>query len=663
MIAPRHGDRVAAFASPGAGSAGAALARGVGALAGGWTRILTTSVPVPATTDRLPLAAGLVTIGAAWAVFSASRRQPGVDALLPAGLILLAGLLLGVHGPGSLIDVAGPPLVLAAAYLLIVSHPTGAGGVWVPPGRTAAAVSTGAVILVIVLAIGSHLPLATLRPPVDLRNSLSPPVNLASTANPLDLLPAWQEASGTVMFTATVDRAWLAAPADWQLVSLDTYDGTGWSSDASATTSGHRLRLPAGVSSAGLGPEVHVEVRRQALAGPWIPTAGVPTGVTPADLDFDPASSDLLATRGAARPVTLTGRLPEPSRSELDAAAVGSGLSAAALTAVPVCFPASLQSLATRATAGLDRPDQQAVAVEQQLASRGGFQLDPRGTPGSSCARLSAFVASKSGTEEQFATAFALMARSVGLPSRLAVGFTPGAIDPSRGETVVTGSDAAVWPEVDLGRLGWVAFDPVPSAEGRGAAPHGAAPATTVPVAQQGLNQVRQTVASSSSRSVPGTTLAGPPGPRTRAGSGVGWLFVALLVLAAAGAGVVAARSWARRRRRARRRSAPDPVGRTLGAWREVLDTMALHRARRFSSLTPSEVSAVAAELVPPSEEASRQLAVLVDQAVYAGVVDDAAVQQAWEWSDSAVRALVEAVPAGRRVRALVVGTPPPADG
>jgi hypothetical protein len=74
------------------------------------------------------------------------------------------------------------------------------------------------------------------------------------------------------------------------------------------------------------------------------------------------------------------------------------------------------------------------------------------------------------------------------------------------------------------------------------------------------------------------------------------------------------------------------------------------------SSLTPSEVSAAAAQLVPPSGEASRRLAGLVDQAVYAGVVDDATVQKAWESSDSAVRALVQAVPTGRRVRALVVG-------
>ncbi len=63
------------------------------------------------------------------------------------------------------------------------------------------------------------------------------------------------------------------------------------------------------------------------------------------------------------------------------------------------------------------------------------------------------------------------------------------------------------------------------------------------------------------------------------------------------------------------------------------------------SSLTPSEVSAAAAQLVPPAGEASRHLAGLVDQAVYAGIADDAAAAEAWVSSDSVVRALVEAVP------------------
>ncbi len=459
----------AVLATPGPATFGAAISRGAGSLFGGWSRILTTSVPVPPTPDRLPLFAGSGDDRrSAWAVLAASRRRPGVDALLPAGLVLLIGLLLGVHGPGSLAAVAGPPLAVAAVYLLVVSRPAGEGVVWVPPGRIPAAISTGVVVLVVCLAAGAHLPLATLRQPVNLRAAVSPPVDLSNTPNPLDQLPAWQRENRTVMFTATVDRTWLQAPADWRLVSLNVYDGTGWSSDASATTAGNVLALPPGVSAGLLGPEVHVVVHMRALAAPWVPTTGVPTGVTPADLGFDPGSSDLVRPNGSTGTFALSGRLPEPRRAALDAAGIGSGSSVVALTAVPGCFPATLRGLAARVTAGLQRPDQQAVAIEQVLASKGGFRLSTSATPGSSCARLSAFASTRSGTEEQYATAFALMVRSVGLPSRLAVGFTPGMIDAAGGETVVTGSDATVWPEVELGPLGWVAFDPLPAASGRG---------------------------------------------------------------------------------------------------------------------------------------------------------------------------------------------------
>lgn len=646
----------AAFATPTSGP-GSALTTGVGALVRGWSRILTTSVPVPATPDRLPLAAGLVGLAAGWAVVAASRRRPGVDALLPAGLVLLIALLLGVGGPGSVAEVAGPPLALAAIYLLVVSRPAGQGVRWVPPGRARAAVTTGAVVLAVAIGIGTHLPLAGLRHPVDLRSAVAPRLVLSTTPNPLDQLPAWQKEPATVMFTASVDGAWRSAPTNWRLVSLDVYDGTGWSTDADASTAGNVLRLPPGVSSGLLGPEVHVTVHIAALGGPWVPTVGVPTSVSPAGLDFNPESSVVLSP-GARTSYALGGRLAEPSRAALDAAGIGSGASVAALTAVPACLPASLRTLAATAAAGLQRPDQQAVAVQQELAAKGGFHLDQTATAGSSCARLTEFSTARSGTEEQFATAFALMARSIGLPSRLAVGFTAGAIDPARATTVVTGADATVWPEVDLGRLGWVAFNPVPTSHGSGqAGRRGGGPSTTVPVAQRGLNQVQQSVAAAQSHPSAPTPRSGSSTVtgRLRAAGGLPWPVIAVVSLAAVVAALIGIRAVARRRRRARRRSASDPVKRVLGAWSELLDALAPFRLP-VRSLTPSEVARRAAEVAPPAAEATEQLAQLVDRAVYAGDADEAVAARAWASSDIAVSAVGHSVPTGRRVRGLFAG-------
>ena len=68
---------------------------------------------------------------------------------------------------------------------------------------------------------------------------------------------------------------------------------------------------------------------------------------------------------------------------------------------------------------------------------------------------------------EQFAGAFAAMARSIGLPARVAVGFTPGDEDPDEpGLYHVRGEYAHAWPEVYIAGAGWVLYEPTP---GRGA--------------------------------------------------------------------------------------------------------------------------------------------------------------------------------------------------
>tara|TARA_R110002051_G_scaffold71457_2_gene128867 strand:+ start:13830 stop:16166 length:2337 start_codon:yes stop_codon:yes gene_type:complete len=64
------------------------------------------------------------------------------------------------------------------------------------------------------------------------------------------------------------------------------------------------------------------------------------------------------------------------------------------------------------------------------------------------------------GDEEQYASAFALMARSFGYPARVVMGFAPEIVD---GQTVeVTGDDITAWVEVAFDKVGWVAYNPTP---------------------------------------------------------------------------------------------------------------------------------------------------------------------------------------------------------
>src|SRR5439155_17454307 len=86
--------------------------------------------------------------------------------------------------------------------------------------------------------------------------------------------------------------------------------------------------------------------------------------------------------------------------------------------------------------------------------------------PGHSGRDLEHFLfESKRGYCEQFSGAYAAMARAIGLPARVAVGFTAGELDPTTGEYVVKGFNGHAWPEVYLDGFGWVAFEPTP---GRG---------------------------------------------------------------------------------------------------------------------------------------------------------------------------------------------------
>lgn len=63
---------------------------------------------------------------------------------------------------------------------------------------------------------------------------------------------------------------------------------------------------------------------------------------------------------------------------------------------------------------------------------------------------------------EQFASAMVVMLRSVGIPSRLVTGYTPGALNRVTGLLEVRNSDAHAWVEVFFPGTGWVEFEPTP---------------------------------------------------------------------------------------------------------------------------------------------------------------------------------------------------------
>lgn len=82
---------------------------------------------------------------------------------------------------------------------------------------------------------------------------------------------------------------------------------------------------------------------------------------------------------------------------------------------------------------------------------------------------LSFLTIDRKGDCRQFAWAYAVLARLLGIPSRIAVGYTGGAVI-GAGRHEVTTADAHAWPELYFPGYGWLRFEPTPSANGQGSA-------------------------------------------------------------------------------------------------------------------------------------------------------------------------------------------------
>lgn len=114
--------------------------------------------------------------------------------------------------------------------------------------------------------------------------------------------------------------------------------------------------------------------------------------------------------------------------------------------------------LARAVTRNASTPYAKAARLLRWFRADGGFRYSNEGV------QLPAFVERKrAGYCQQFAGAMALMLRSLGVPARVAVGFSSGTYDTERGRWIVTDHDAHAWVEVWFDGWGWLPFDPTPS--------------------------------------------------------------------------------------------------------------------------------------------------------------------------------------------------------
>ena len=226
------------------------------------------------------------------------------------------------------------------------------------------------------------------------------------------------------------------------------------------------------------------------------------------------------------------------------------------------------------------------------------------------------------GTAEQFAAAFVLLARSLGIEARIATGFIASASADDQqttrpGEALeLSSADAAVWPEVQLSDGSWLAYDPVPPEEATDGAPPPPEPQVQSPAAPQ------PPIAPPPD---PDTDTAPPeeiatdeaPGPLSTVITWVarGTLVIGVLLLPfAAAAAVIAGIKYRRRRRRLR---AATPRERIVGAWATATDVLVDAGLDIDASNTDGEIAARGESLVAEARRDLRHLSALASAATY----------------------------------------------
>ena len=247
---------------------------------------------------------------------------------------------------------------------------------------------------------------------------------------------------------------------------------------------------------------------------------------------------------------------------------------------------AQLKHLAQRITAGATTPFEKAYVLEDWFHSSGTFTytLKP-GLPASDW-MWTFLTKTQKGYCTQFAQAFAVLARLLGLPTRIAVGYTAGTRE-SDGRWAVTTADAHAWPEVYFTGEGWLRFEPTPTGlggQGTGALPSYAGGTAVTGPGDHGLPAIATNPSGQGNGLHTGKNSAfnrfehqdasASPLPGRSHGSGL-WpaivipLLVVLLLAWPAGARLTIRR---RRWRRAR-----GDAGLADVAWREVTDDLTDH--------------------------------------------------------------------------------------
>jgi transglutaminase-like putative cysteine protease len=370
-------------------------------------------------------------------------------------------------------------------------------------------------------------------------------------------------------------------PTYLRIAVLTQFNGIEWSSGNRSIVSDQTASGLLPFSEQGLAGSVPTDPRNYTVTATsdfdsrWLPTTFPATSVKAfGDWHWDASTMDFISANDSTNTAGLTWTM-SAQKPRLSSFSMINSLSApesiqGPFTATPTTLPTYVGDLARRVTQHADSRFERAVTLQNWF--RDNFRYRLKSAEGDSNEALLHFLTPgkdhRVGYCEQFAAAFAVMARTLDIPARVAIGF----LSPQKtgqDEYVFSAHDMHAWPEVYFRGSGWVRFEPTPSRRA------GAVPAYTVgrPVRpghenktpnKAGGRNTEDPSSAASPKDLPQATTSS-----TSSGGSVPWVagLAVLLVLALLGA-VAAVPGALRRRRRARRLD-----GGAEDAWSELRDS------------------------------------------------------------------------------------------
>lgn len=449
-----------------------------------WKQLLTTVAPVAAADGHLIVPFLLSLVAAVLTGSLALRAAHAAWALVPAAVFLAVQIALGMSQPAV-------PVVQGLVFAVVAIGWLAVRQAWVPQqdavplGEDGDPASTRAVTLrrvlagsaIVAVAAGAGVATSAFAAPDSpryvLRDVIIPPFDVREYPSPLQAFRAYvRDTAEETLFTVSG----LPEGGRVRLATMDAYSGMVYNvSDDGAGSSSAFTTVRANMSADAEGIAATMRFEVGALGGVWLPDAG-----SMQSIEFDGDRSEELrrgthyneATGTAVTTArlregdayTLTTMIPvQPSDESLEGS-----------TFAPLKMPkqdgvpAELADLASKSVAQATTPIEQARALELMLSEGGFFSHGLEGEvisrAGHGAERVSTLLGADQmvGDDEQYAVAMALMARELGMPARVVMGFYPEKDQAENGSFTATGDNLHAWVEIAFDDAGWVPFDPTP---------------------------------------------------------------------------------------------------------------------------------------------------------------------------------------------------------